>query len=100
VLPPVYQPVLPIPLYAPPTTTNAPPNYAYAPTTGPPSCPTTLIYTAPFECDFCVSTSYGYTVTDEVDCGGCATLVTSTTEYPFAGLCPVSLHRQRQALPD
>lgn len=56
----------------------------------PPPCPTTLTVPGINDCSGCTTTVFEYTLTASVDCGGCKTLVTSTSRDPFAGLCPVS----------
>jgi hypothetical protein len=54
------------------------------------ACPTTLTWLHPINCNGCTITEYGHRATALVNCGGCSTLVTSTTYSPFDGICPVS----------
>ncbi|SMR58491.1 unnamed protein product [Zymoseptoria tritici ST99CH_1E4] len=58
----------------------------------PPSCPTTLIVQNGPQLNGCTSTKYGHTSTSSVDCGGCSSLVTSTTYNRFFGHGPACVN--------
>ncbi|EME40689.1 hypothetical protein DOTSEDRAFT_74289 [Dothistroma septosporum NZE10] len=58
-------------------------------------CPTTLTKTANGKLDGCTTTIFEHSATESINCGGCKSLVTTTTQKIFFGVGPECVGGQK-----